>query len=338
MVDLLRQRADLAVEVGRIKREQGLDFYAPGRERQILERIAAHDLGAFPTDSVRIVFREIMAACLALQKRLRIAFLGPSGTFTEIAARQMFGQAADFMPQPDFRSVFDTVRGKDADFGLVPVENSTAGTIREVLDLLAAAKLTIVGETYYDVHHCLLSQATDLSHIEVVYSKDTALEQCKIWLLAHLPHVVQEAVSSTAEGAQLAAGRPTAAAIAPELAADVYDLPVMAYNIEDRSDNRTRFFALGQTMPKPSGQDKTSLLLSVPHRPGALVSALEVLQAHGLNMTLIESRPSPNTAFEYVFYIDIEGHSETAAVQAAIADLRTVCLLVLVLGSYPRAL
>lgn len=338
IVDLLRRRSELAEQVGRTKRENDLPFYQPDRERQILDSLAGKDLGRFPLPAAQAIFREIMAACLSIQVPVRVAYLGPAGTFTEIAALKQFGEAAEYLPQPDFQAVFAAVESRQAKFGLVPVENSTAGTIREVLDLLAAAQLTIVGETYFDVHHCLLSHAPGLDGIEFVYSKDTALEQCRLWLRQHLPTAEYVPIGSTAEGAQRAAGCATAAAIAPERASQVYELPIIARNIEDRSDNRTRFFALGHDKPEPSGADKTSLLMAVRHEPGALVRALNVLRTYDLNMTLIESRPSPNAVFEYVFFIDIEGHVGTPQVQKAIADLSAVCMMVQVLGSYPRAI
>ncbi len=338
IVDLLRQRANIATEIGTVKREEALPYYAPERERQILEDIARLNLGDFPLASAQAIFREIMAACLSVQLPLRIAFLGPAGTFTEIAARAMFGQAAQYLPQADFRAAFDAVCGRVSDYAVVPVENSTAGAIREVLDLLADARLTIINESYHDVHHCLLSRARELSEIKVVYSKDTALEQCRNWLRGNLPQAELVPMASTAEGARQAARTDHGAAIAPEVASEVYGLPLLALNIEDRGDNCTRFFALGREMPKPSGLDKTSLLMAVPHKPGALVAALEVFRAYRLNMTLIESRPSAKATFEYVFFIDIEGHSQEDLVARALADLRTVCVWVQVLGSYPRAI
>lgn len=336
IADCLRRRAALAVQVRDHKQNSGEAVYQPERERAILERIANSALGDYPVASALVIFREIIAACRALQMPPRVAYLGPAGTFTEIAARQLYSAIGEYLPQPDFPSVFDAVCRGDVDFGVVPVENSTAGTIREVLDLLAGQRLTIVAETFVDVHHCLLSRA-QLHAIRVVYSKDTALLQCQRWLAEHLPHAVLETVPSTSVGAARAADDPTAAAVAPAQAADVYELPVLARNIEDRGDNRTRFFALGRETPPPSGADKTSLLISVAHQPGALVTALTVLQAHGLNMTLIESRPSPSAAFEYLFFIDIEGHCRDDRVAAALEELKRVTQLVQVLGSYPRA-
>ncbi|NUP99782.1 MAG: chorismate mutase, partial [Armatimonadetes bacterium] len=204
IICLLQRRAEIASAVGRHKREQGLPFYQPERERQILERIAGRDLGRFPVRSAQAVFREIITACRELQHPTRIAYLGPEGTFTEAAARGFFGEAASLQPQSDFRAVFEAVTARQTDFGLVPVENSTAGAIREVLDLLALHNLTIVGETYFDVHLSLLSRAAELTDVEVIYSKDAALEQCRDWLRANLPAARLEAVASTADGARRA--------------------------------------------------------------------------------------------------------------------------------------
>ncbi len=337
IVRLLRERAGIAASIGEHKRQQGLPFYAPERERQILDRVAGMDRGEFPLRALFSVFRTIMAACRGLQEPARIAFLGPAGTFTEIAARSVFGFDAQYLPQPDFAGVFAAVAGGHADHGVVPIENSTAGTIREALDLLAGTPLTIVAECYQDIHHCLLSHADQLDDVTTVYSKDAALDQCRLWLQVNLSEARLEPVPSTADGARRAAATPGTAAIAPELAGELYDLPILARHIEDRSDNRTRFFVLGHDMPEPSGNDKTSLVIAVPHQPGALVDALEIVRRHRLNMTLIESRPSPYAAFEYVFYIDIEGHAATAEIEAALDDLHRVCMLTQVLGSYPRA-
>lgn len=336
IIALLRERANLAQGIGRSKEAAGLPVYAPERESQVLERIASAELGVFPADGAQAVFREIMSACRSLQERPHIAYLGPAGTFAEIAARDMFGTCATYLPLENFDRVFEAVTSGAVHYGLVPVENSTAGTIREVLDLLAQTSLSIVGETYVDVHHCLLSHA-ELDEIRLVYSKDSALDQCRGWLRRNLPNARPVAVPSTADGASRAAAEPTAAAIATARAAEVYQLPLRARDIEDRSDNRTRFFALGHNRPGATGHDKTSLLLAVTHRPGALADVLDVLRRHRLNMTLIESRPSPNAAFEYLFFIDVEGHRDDEQVQGALADVAEVCLMVQVLGSYPRA-
>ncbi|MBI2302581.1 MAG: prephenate dehydratase [Armatimonadetes bacterium] len=336
ILERLRQRASIVEEVISCKRQSGEPVYHPNREREILERVAGTDLGDFPKAAAEAVFREIIIACRGLQSQATVAFLGPTGSFTEMAARRLYGAAVGYQPLSSIRQVFSAVTRSEAHYGVVPVENSTAGTIREVLDLLADTRLTIVGETFVDVHHCLLSHAP-LKSIRVVYSKDTALEQCRGWLAGHLPRARLVATDSTTAGARRAAGTRVGAAIAPLNAGDAYGLGVVAENIEDRQDNRTRFFALGHDKVPASGRDKTSLVLAVSHRPGALVQALGVLRDHQLNMTLIESRPSPYRAFEYLFYIDLEGHETDASIQGALAEMRGVCLLCEVLGSYPLA-
>ncbi|MCC7494529.1 MAG: prephenate dehydratase [Fimbriimonadaceae bacterium] len=337
IIALLKQRAEVAVAVGEVKRAEGLPFFDPERERWILDRIANSDLGKFPRQSAVSVFREVIAGCLNLQQPRTVAFLGPLGTFTDIAARNVFGASASYLPQPDFRSIFEAVRRKWADHALVPVENSTAGTIREVLDLLAEYRLTIQSEHYFDIHHCLLSRAPQLPRVNTVYSKDVALDQCRHWLRTNLPNAAQVPVNSTADGVKRALDEPNAAAIGPELASAVYGIPALAVNIEDRADNRTRFFALGPEPPAPTGSDKTSLLLALSHQPGTLVQALGILGESGLNMTLIESRPSPVAPFEYVFFIDVEGHLQDEQVQQALAAIESVTLSAKVLGSYPKA-
>lgn len=338
----LADRAALMPDVAAAKRRDGKPLYDPDREQAMLDRLAKAPLGDFPLASARAILREIISACLALQQPLKIACLGPAGTFTELAARSLYGDGADYLPQPNFAAVLEQVSKHRADIGVVPVENSTAGTIRDVLDLLASTRLTIVREAYQAVHHFLLAAPIDgqppaLSTIRAVYSKDTALDQCKEWLRANVPAAQTISVASTAEGARLAAGEAGAAAIAPERAGQVYQLATLAANIEDRADNRTRFFALGHEMPAPSAADKTSLIVAVPHEPGTLVRALDVLRRYELNMTLIESRPSPFAAFEYVFYLDFEGHVATPRVAEALKELASVCLMTQVLGSYPRA-
>lgn len=336
ILHLLRDRASLAEAVGHYKRDAGLPVYVPEREHEVLSRVSAADLGAFPPEAAKLVFREIISACRALQELPRVAYLGPPGTFTEIAARKQFGSQVDLVPQPDFASIFEAVGRGVTKFGVVPIENSTDGTIREVLDLLARTRLTIVGETYVDVHHCLLSRG-ELSSVTTVYSKETALEQCRVWLGINLPHAERVAVSSTAKGAELASADPMAAAIAPAMASELYDLPMIASHIEDRTDNRTRFFSLGFRMPEPTGNDKTSLLLALQHRPGALVEALTVMRDCELNLTMIESRPSPSAVFEYLFFMDFEGHRADPNVSEALDRLTQTALMVQVLGSYPRA-
>lgn len=336
LLDLLRERAALAETVGHYKRNTGLPVYVPEREYEILGRIDRTDLGSFPPEAAKTIIREVISACRAIEELPRVAYLGPAGTFTEIAARKQFGSQVDLVPQADFAGIFEAVATGVTKFGVVPIENSTDGTIRDVLDLLARTRLTIVGETYVDVHHCLLSHGS-IAQITRVFSKHTALEQCRIWLRTNLPHAERIAVASTAAGAEIAAGDPAAAAIAPSISAEVYNLPVRASNIEDRSDNRTRFFSLGFRMPEPTGNDKTSLLLALQHRPGALVEALAIMRDHELNLTMIESRPSPNATFEYLFFIDFEGHRDHPRVSAALDELGRVAVMTQVLGSYPRA-
>jgi chorismate mutase/prephenate dehydratase len=337
VVRLLRRRAGLAHQVRDVKQAMGTPVYSPAREREILAGLTEERLGDFPVTGAQAVFREIISACRALEESPRVAYLGPRGTFSEVAARERWGECADYLPYDGFARIFDALYGGDATFAMVPIENSTAGTIREVLDQVAAGrKFTIIGESFVDVHHCLLSH-TAVSQITEVWSRDTVLDQCRSWLRANLPNARLVPVSSTALGVERAAEDASLAAIGTELAGQVYGVPLQARNVEDLKDNRTRFFALGPYMPVPTGRDRTSILMIVEHRPGALASALETLREHGLNMTLIESRPSRTAPFEYSFFIDFEGHSREPEVAAGIEALRQVCLRVHVLGSYPRA-
>lgn len=337
IVSLLRRRALLANEVSEAKRDSGLPVYSPTREREILAGLTDERLGDFPVDGAQAVFREIISACRSLEELPRVAYLGPPGTFCDLSARSRWGECATYLPYDGFARIFDALYNGEASFAMVPVENSTAGTIREVLDLIAAGgQFTIIGESYVNVHHCLLSRSP-LEQVQEVWSKDTALEQCRGWLKLHLPAARWVPVSSTATGAERAAVDHKVAAIGTELASTVYDVPLLARNIEDRKDNRTRFIALGRYMPTPTGRDKTSVLMAIEHRPGALVTALDVLRRHGLNMSMIESRPSRTAPFEYEFFVDFEGHCREPQVATGLEELRKVCLVVHILGSYPRA-
>ncbi len=334
LVRLLSQRGALAQAVGRLK--QGRP-YRPEREAQVLRRVQAANPGPLSDEALGRLFREIMSACLALEAPLTVAYLGPAGTFSQAAALKHFGHAAECVPCPSIDEVFREVAAGTVTYGLVPAENSTEGAVGRTLDLLLDSPLKICGETLLRVHHHLLRRQNEMAGIARVYAHAQALAQCHEWLNQHLPAVERVPVSSNAEAARRAAEEPTSAAIAGEAAAELYGLHSLAANIEDEPNNTTRFLVLGTHDAGPSGQDKTSLVMSAPNRPGAMVELLGPFARNRVSMTRLESRPSRTGLWEYVFYVDVEGHREDAAVARALAELRDIASLLKVLGSYPVA-
>lgn len=335
---LITERARCAQEVARLKGEAWSepDYYRPEREAEVLRMVIERNKGGpLPDEEMIRLFREIMSMCLALQRPITVAYLGPEGTFTQEAALKHFGHAARTAPVPSVDEVFREVEAGTANYGIVPVENSTEGAVTRTLDLLTNSPLRICGEVELRVHHHLLSAAADAAAVKVVYAHQQALAQCHHWLEDHLAGVPREAVSSNAEAARRAAGAGQAAAIAGENAAGIYALNTLARNIEDEPNNTTRFLVIGHAAAPPSGRDKTSLLFSVPNRPGALVSVLEPLRRHDISMSRIESRPSRRGMWDYVFFVDILGHAKDDKVAAALADLDQATTLFKVLGSYP---
>lgn len=339
LLALLNRRAACAQKVGEIKARHGADgqIYRPEREAQVLRRIQALNRGPLADETATFFFREVMSACLALEKPLGVAFLGPLGTFSESAAVKQFGHAAALLPQVTFDDVFREVESGHADYAVVPVENSTEGVVGRTMDLLLATPLTICGEVVLRVHQHLLSTVTALDQVTKVYSHIQSLGQCHEWLNRLLPDVPRISVSSNALAAQKAAEEAGAAAIAGEAASVRYHLPKLAENIEDEPNNTTRFLVLGRHDGGPSGRDKTSLIMSAPNRTGALHDLLEPLAAAGVSMTRLESRPARNALWEYVFYVDIDGHREDAQVKTALAELAGRAAYLKVLGSYPVA-
>jgi len=337
-LELLNQRARLAQEVGGNKAAAGDQvFHVPEREAQVLERLTKTNPGPLPEEAVRVVFREVMSACLALERPVRIAYLGPNGTFSHLAAMRQFGRSARFVPCEDIPSVFTTVEKGAADYGVVPVENSTAGMVSTTLDLVVDSPLVVHGEVVMTVHHQLLGCSEDLTAVRVVYSHPQPLAQCSAWLRRELPAARLESVSSTARAAQLASQDEHGAAIANELAAEIYGLSVLRRNIEDARVNQTRFFILSERTAHRTGDDRTSLVFAVKNESGALVDALSALSQAGINMTKIESRPSRRGTWEYHFFVDCEGHKDDPAVGAALDEVASHCHFFRLLGSYPRA-
>jgi chorismate mutase/prephenate dehydratase len=335
---LLNRRAGLALEVAAVKSDSTEDpvLYRPEREAQILREVARRNPGPLADETVCRLFREVMSACLALEEPLTVAYLGPPGTFTQEAALKHFGHAVAATPLATIDAVFRTVEAGTAAFGVVPVENSTEGVVNHTLDMFIASPLGICGEVELRVHHQLLSQEAELASIERVYAHRQALAQCREWLQSQLRDVITEAVNSNAEAAQLAAQQSATAAIASAWAGEHYALNTLAANIEDKPDNTTRFLVIGTQEITASGEDKTSLLLSARNRPGALYGLLAPLAQAGISMTKIESRPSHLGKWEYVFYIDIEGHREDQPLRDVLSKLEADAALFRVLGSYPR--
>jgi chorismate mutase / prephenate dehydratase len=335
---LLNQRAEHVRRVADLKTAIQVPFYVPSRERQIAERLAAANPGPFPSESIRSVFQEIFSACLTLEKRVRVAYLGPEGTFSDIAVKKQFGLSARSVPMGTIPSVFEEVERGNADYGVVPVENTTEGMITHTLDTFLDSDLKVCAEIALEVNMCLLARPdVTVAQIERVYSIPVALAQVRRWLSANLPNATLVESRSTAEAARLARDDARGAAVGSELAAKLNELVVLRRKIEDLAHNMTRFLVLGRDQAEPTGKDKTSLLLVTRDEAGILYRVLGTFAQRGLNMTKIESRPSRRRAWEYVFFVDIDGHERDAPVAAAIADVRKVSETVKVLGSYPRA-
>jgi chorismate mutase/prephenate dehydratase len=337
--DLLNERAACAKEVAEVKQQEGgaANFYRPEREAQVLRTVSERNRGPLPDEEITRLFREIMSACLALEKRLQIGFLGPEGTFTQAAALKHFGHSVETIPLAAIDEVFREVEAGAVDFGLVPVENSTEGVVNHTLDMFLRSPLKICGEVELRIHHHLLSKGHDLLSVRRVYSHQQSLAQCREWLDANLSQAERIAVLSNAEAARRVMEQPDAAAIAGETAAELYGLNRIASNIEDNPDNTTRFLVIGKQRVPPSGRDKTSLLISTRNQPGALHRLLEPIARNGLSMTRIESRPSRLSAWDYVFFVDLEGHAEESQVAKALEELQAEAAMFKWLGSYPAA-
>jgi chorismate mutase/prephenate dehydratase len=338
---LLNDRARLAQRVGISKTASGraVDFYRPEREADVLRKALGRNKGPLRDEEIARLFREIMSACLAQQEPLKVAFLGPEGTFTQAAVLKHFGSSVRALPLPAIDEVFQEVEGGIADFGVVPIENSTEGTVNHTLDMFLRSALKICGEVELRIQHHLMGRMAALADVKRVCAHAQALAQCRGWLDEHLPDVERVAVSSNAEGARRARDERGSAAIASRAAAEIYGLTLLANEIEDRSDNTTRFLVIGRKLFSPSGADRTTLLVSASGTddPGALFRLLEPFAKHRINMTRIESRPSHKRKWDYVFFMDVEGHVSDAPLAKALASLEKRASLFKVLGSYPRA-
>ncbi|MEE4661251.1 MAG: prephenate dehydratase [Halieaceae bacterium] len=347
---LINRRARCAQEVADIKmaeaqraRERGEAetdpvFYRPEREAQVLNRIKARNEGPLASDKVAFIFREIMSACLALEKPVQVAYLGPEGTFTQAAAVKHFGHAVVAIPQGTIDSVFAQVEAEDCHYGVVPVENSTEGMVSHTLDNFMDSSLKICGEVEMHIqHHLLAGSHTSMESIERVCAHQQALAQCRGWLEHYLPGIPQEPVSSNGEAARLAAQQPGTVAIAGDMAVDQYGLEKLHQNIQDSADNTTRFLVIGRDEVPPSGNDKTSIIVSSRNRPGALFALLEPFRDAGVSLTRIDTRPSRTEKWAYVFFIEFEGHLQDARIASIVSGLEEHSILLKPLGSYPRA-
>ncbi len=341
LLDLLNRRAALALEVGEVKRAEGSVVFRPEREAQVIHELQQRNAGPIKADGISHIWREIMSCCRALEARQRVAYLGPAGTFSEQAAVQFFGSSIDHVPCASFDEVFHAATSGRADFGVVPIENNTEGVVARSMDLLLNTPLHIVGEVSLLVRHHLLRSSNSMDGIEVVLAHPQALAQCHQWLGTHLPQAERRAASSNAEGARLAATNPAWAAIAGDRAASEFGLHVVAGAIQDDAHNRTRFniICMPKMMAQPpnSGNDRISLVVSVPNVPGAVHDLLVPLKRHGVTMTRFESRPARSGQWDYYFYIDIQGHPAQDNVAAALQDLKGLCAFYKVLGTYPVA-
>jgi chorismate mutase/prephenate dehydratase len=338
--ELISSRARLANRVRASKGDfaNAVDYYRPEREAQVLRKVIERNKGPLSDSEMTRLFREIMSACLAQQEPLKIAYLGPEGTFTQQAVNRHFGHSVLALSHPSIDGVFEQVQRSEADFGVIPVENSSQGIVSHTLDMFLVSDLHICGEIELRVHQNLMTHARNLNQVERIYSHEQSLSQCKAWIRAHLPKAELIAVGSNAEAARRVRTAPEAAAIAGQSAAEVYGVPILFSNIEDRPDNTTRFLVVGRHLLAPSGKDKTTLLLAGHEGPGLLFSLLKPFDKQAVNMTRIESRPSSLGKWAYVFFVDVEGHAQDPSVAAALAELKQVSKLCRVLGSYPKAI
>ncbi|MDB5910212.1 MAG: chorismate mutase [Massilia sp.] len=338
LLDLLSRRACLAQQVGHVKAETMAPVFRPEREAQVLRGVAERNPGPLKNTDVQTIFREIMSACRALETRVTVAYLGPAGTFSEQAVYQQFGGAVDSLPCVSIDEVFRATEAGTADFGVVPVENSSEGAINRTLDLMLGTTTIISGEVSIPVHHSLMTSTGSMDGVTMVCAHSQALAQCQVWLNQHYPNIERRAVASNAEAAVMASGDPSIAAIASEMAGEQYRLGVVQPHIQDDPHNRTRFAVIGHLQTNPSGEDHTSLVLAVPNKAGAVYNLLAPLARHGVSMTRFESRPARIGTWEYYFYVDIEGHVFDAAVAKALEELKDNAAFFKVLGSYPTSL
>ncbi|MEJ2313267.1 MAG: prephenate dehydratase [Nitrospirota bacterium] len=335
ILDALNRRAEVVLEIGKIKHDRKEKLHAPARENEVVTRLAKLNKGPFPEEALKTVYREIMSASLALEGALKVAYFGPQATFTHLAALRHFGSSAEFMPSESIKEVFEAVDSGKAEYGVVPIENSSEGIVSHTLDMFIDYDLSICAEVLLEVSHHLLSKTGRKADIKKIYSHPQPAAQCRGWLEANMPGVPLVEAASTAKAAETAAREKSAAAIASELAASVYGLKFVEKRIEDSRRNFTRFLVISAQSHPRTGNDKTSIMFSAKDRPGALYGVLEPFKRARINLTKIESRPSRRRAWEYIFFVDMLGHIEDRKVQKAIGEMKEACLFLKVLGSYP---
>ena len=334
IIAFLNERTRLALEVGKVKVAAGKEIYAPERESQIYQKIDREAKGPLPKESVKAIYREIMSASLALEKPLTIAYLGPEASYTHLASLSKFGSSVNYFPALSIHQVFNEVEQKNADYGVIPIENSNEGAVSHTLDMFVDSDLKICSEILFEISHHLMSKS-GMKKVKRVYSNPQAFGQCRLWLDTHLPGVELIETSSTTAAAQRAQKEKGAAAIGSKLAATIYHLPVLAEGIQDFSQNVTRFLVVSRQIPRPSGSDKTSVLVSIKDKVGALYEMLNPIKKSGVNMSKIESRPSKKKAWDYYFFIDFEGHLDQPKVKKMLREMEQRVKFMKILGSYP---
>lgn len=336
IVELLNQRANVVVEVGKLKQQTKAPIYAPDREKAVMEKVRRLNKGPLPDRCLEAVYRELMSGSFALEKPLRIGFLGPGGSFSHSASLQKFGNSVDYVPLSDISGVFEEVVRGHIDYGLVPVENSLHGGVIDTLDAFLSSSAKICAEVLFSVHHNLLANGPWES-VQSIYSKPEVFAQCRRWLSTTAKDRDVQPAASTSRAAEMASKQQGIAAIGSKLAGELYGLRTLFENIEDNPDTVTRFFVIGREAARKSGDDKTAIMFTTAHKPGALAEVLDVFKENGINLTDIEKRPSKKVNWEYYFFIDAQGHADDAGMKKAIEEARKHCLQLTVLGSYPRA-
>ena len=336
ILELINRRGRISTDIGEIKKSKNQPIYSPDRERQIYDKAARKNKGPLADGSVKAVYREIMSACLSLELPLTIAYLGPEMTFTHQVSLKKFGSSAGYLSCDSITDVFSEVEKGNANYGVVPIENSIEGAVNHTLDMFTDSSLKICSEIYYPIRHSLLSKKGSIKGIKKIYSNPQVFGQCRGWIEKNLPSAKLRDVASTAKAAEIASRHADSACIASDVAAKRYSLKVLYRSIEDSARNVTRFLVIGQQMSIVSGDDKTSILFSVKDRPGALHDMLSSFKNRGINLTKIESRPSKMRPWEYYFFVDMEGHCENKKVKLALKNLEKKCHFVKILGSYPK--
>ncbi len=337
ILDLINQRLLVAKEIGDIKKQSGGFVYDKSRENEVMQRLNELNKGPLKPQALHQIFTDVISACREIQTPTRISYLGPEATFTHIAAMELFGHSSTYLPQTSIRDVFIDVNKGKCHYGVVPVENSIEGAINHTLDLFFESDLKICAEKYLNISHAVLSKSSSIDDIEVIYSHPQALAQCRGWIRKHLPNAVLSETNSTAHAAQKASQEQKTAAIANSEAAHIYGLQILESNIEDHSNNITRFLLIGSDEPHPTGCDKTSIMFVISHVPGALYKTLQPISEAGINMSKLESRPTKHENWSYFFFVDFDGHIEDKKIKHTLERMKPYCKFVKWLGSYPRA-